>query len=381
MIEKARPARSLALGAILGSLVFFSTGCQKISKMLVKPPAEGVTHRSYSVLFSGYEQTVTVHAAPEELLAFLSDPHNWLNISGTEAARPMTKAQTLEEQMQPGNTFPLNVKKMGIEISGRMILVKATPKELWFIWDNPQMMQVQRWRFEPAKEETRLTINLMTEAPKSVLTKVVEETGITGVVCREIDYMLASIQAHFNPSLNPEELVAKGLRGEFYETLWQVHEVGIWIAPTPEDMIRKLLGSDTLIAVSTAIQVEGIGECLYEPENRRRWDNPEDGEPVYCPASVKLAGFEWKVDSFISLNPQAAQHLLTAYGVVANIVFRLELAGQPDKGGTRVRLIFAVEPPGATTSKLMEVFISISSLPQWMEKALIELKEKAERVE
>jgi len=366
--------RIVRVGIIL--LLAFSSGlgCQAIKKLSTKPP-EGLVHQNYAVRFSGYKQTVMVKATPEELVAFLGDFRNWFNIPGAEIP---TLEQGSQGQLSVGASFPLKVKKMGIEISGRMIIAKSSDEELWVIFDNPRMMQVQRWRFEPAKAGTLLTINMATESPETALTQVLETGGVVDQICKEIDYMIARIQAHFDPSLNPDELVAGGLRGELYESFWQAEEISAWINAPSEKAIQVGLELDNVREILSAGEVEGLGECLFEPENRRKWEKGEEGEPIFCPIILKLAGLEIPTNSFTIIKPNDLQNFFTMYGVIMDTVFaRLKLVGQPEKGGTRVQLILAMEPIGPAP-ELTDALVRFSALPQWMEKIILGIKAKVE---
>jgi hypothetical protein len=119
---------------------------------------------------------------------------------------------------------------------------------------------------------------------------------------------------------------------------------------------------------------------LYDPENRRRWEGNEAGEPIFCLGTHKLAGFEFREDIFSMINPDDPREFFTAYIVAAGVLSRLKFVGQPEMGGTRLRIILSVEPPGPYTSNLMDTLVAVSGLPQWMAKALLDIKERTEGV-
>jgi hypothetical protein len=368
--------KTIILCFLLGIMASCS-GCQKLRKIFVKPPPEGVVQESYTVRLSGYEQTVTVKASPEAVSKYISDLEN-LVLPGYET-REMREFLAEGEVLGVGRSFPASINQMGLSVSGHMIVIKRDGESMWWVFDNPQFFTVQRWSFKPVRGGTSLTFKVVYEIPEN-LQQLVELTGIIDELMKDIDMLLARIQAHFDPSLDPEKLVAVGLRGESYETLWQVHESSIWVNASPRNVVRTMIEPDNMIGMLSILQVEGLGECLHEPEHRRKWEGEEDGEPVFCPSTLKLAGFKWKVDTFTVINPDDPQDKLTAYGLVVGLVFRIKVMVQPEKGGTRARIIFAFEPPGPSTSNLIDTIIAISGVPEWIAKALQDIKARVEGV-
>jgi ribosome-associated toxin RatA of RatAB toxin-antitoxin module len=359
------------------------SGCQKIKKIFVKPPPEGLVQESYSIRLVGYEQTVTVKASSEEIFEFVSDPANLgLRYLGIGEGKGPILAE--KKPLELGGSLPVTMGMMGVGIKGRMIVVRTEKDRHWMVVENPFALVIQRWSFEPLKGETRLTVKMDFEIPEkgvaAQLGMLVDFADVAKKALAELDLAMARVQAHFDPALDAEELVAMGLRGETYETLFQVHEASVWINSSPENIIRKGLNPDNFRDILSTGKVEGLAECLYEPENRRKWEKGGSEEPIFCPMKINVAGYEWKADSFNIINPNASQEFCTTYGVLIGVVSRLQFVGEPEGGGTRLRITLVIEPPGSATPNLMDALVSLSGLPRWMERLLLDIKARVEGV-
>jgi hypothetical protein len=366
------PINRMALAVMLG-LARGICGCQKLKRIFVKPAREGIAQQSYTIRMHGYEQMVTVKAPPWAVADFLTDLNNIVlpGYQSKEVAAIIAEGKKLE----PGSSFPASFSRMGIKFAGRMIVIKMDPESMWWVFDSPQFYSIQRWEFQPVREGTRLTLKVDYEIPASLETPV-QSTGLLEVVLKDLDLMMANIQASFDPSLEAEKLVAVGLRGHDYQTIFQAYESSVWINSSPEQTVRIALEHDNLIGVYTAMQIEG-GECIFEPENKKKWDTNR-GEPVFCPCIFEVGGFKWKMDNFTTIKPNDPGNVFTVYGVGLGVVVQIKLAVQPELGGARVRMNLIVEPPGSASANMMDALIITSGLPDWMGKTLQQIKARVE---
>jgi hypothetical protein len=365
----------LAVGIMAGA-----AGCQKIKRIFVKPPPEGVVQESYPIKVYAYDSSVVIKAPPQKVIEYFVK-----DISVLEKASSMLQMEFKDLSpgivTEVGKSIALDIKVLGINFPCRIINLKYKPdKELWLLALTDGNWILTRFELKPVPEGSIVNLNLIGQ-PSKTLAEIIDSLQFGEAAIGRIDHIMAFVQSEFDPELDVKKLTGKGLRGEAYETFLQAYEASVWINAPPEDVIPIVLEPDNIRDILKAMQIGEEGEeCFLDPENRGKWETDEGGEPIFCRSTLNLGGFEWKMDTVTTMKPNDVQNFYTTYGVVARTVFRLKIVGQPEKGGARVRIILSFEPPGATTPKLMDSFIAISGLPQWMEKVLLKIKHKVEGV-
>jgi hypothetical protein len=362
-------------------IIAFSTGCQAIKKVFVKPPPEGLTQESYPVKVYAYESSVVVKETPQELIKHFSD------FSALEQSMGIIQIEVADsslgmDMIEVGQSFDVNLKLLGFNFPCQVICFKYKPdKELWLMVLTDGTWALLRFEFKPIPEGSMVNLNVLGQ-PSKTLAALLETFPLLEATAGRLDLIMAFIQSEFDPELVAKQLTEKGLRGELYETFLQAYEASVFVNSSPENFVRFVLDPDNFRDIINNAQTEGLVECLYEPENRRKWENQGALEPIFCPATITLAEFKWKFDSFTTININNYQDFLTIYGIaaVADILFKEQLAAQPEKGGTQVRLIVVIEPPGPATANLMSTMVTISGLPRLLEKLLLGIKAGVEEL-
>ena len=82
------------------------SGCQKIKRVFIKPPPEGIIQESYSVKVYAYDSSVVIKASPEEVIDSMVKDFSWLtrasdSISGLQMeveTRPAPPVRTAGDE-------------------------------------------------------------------------------------------------------------------------------------------------------------------------------------------------------------------------------------------------------------------------------------------
>jgi hypothetical protein len=353
--------------------VLLCSGCQKIRSLFIKKPVDQIVSESYGVRIMGYEQTVTVRATPKELSDLLNDPQKMSTImfSGVGDEDALTSSEPLEPT-RTGTCFPADIKIMGVEIPGQLIVTRVEEdRMLWILWDNPYMFQIQRWDTRPIREGTRLTMRLDTEIPRrGMLAGLVDVLGLMGLVdepLKAIDLMLAKIQAYFDPSLAPEELVAVGIRGEIYDALFQVHEARTWIDAQPEEVLNWATKAENGKKI--------LGELTIDEYHFTLLEKAAIGETVYAPSLFEAGLLKAKIDLFTVKKQDSLRMYYSGLGQMGFIEFQAE----PENGGSLVTARITMEIPGPLSPQSMEQLMFATGVPKMLLERLIIIKTEVEK--
>jgi hypothetical protein len=372
--ETAMKKKTIALFFAL-MITASGTGCQAIKRIFIKPPPEGVIQESYTIRLMGYKQTVTIKGSPEELSEFLNDPEksSTAMLSGI-AIKGAEEPSEAVEPTHAGTSFSLKVNLMGFEIPGQLIVLKVIEhKLLWIVWDNPYVFQIQRWESTPVKEGTRLTFKFDTEIPREgILGNLVDALGFMGladVALKEVDLMLAMIQAHFDPSLNPRELVAVGLRGEPYETFLQADEASIWVNAGPEEVAEYIVTN----LESYLPEMKREEEC-----NLEEFINMQKGQIIHCPAAFKFLSLDLDLDTFFTWIEKGKNHVFRVYAPGRDNLVFVDFSVTPEAGGSRVKAVVVNEIPGPTSQRLVDIMMALAAVPKRISEFLVDIKQGVE---
>jgi len=371
-MEEPIQCRRLLTGAISLVLLLSCLNCQAIKRRRIKPP-EGVETKSYAVRLRGYEQTVTIKAPPAKVLAYIANPAN-VSISGlkiTEATTPPGEG----EPIAVGGYSPFVIRRLGLTIKGRIIVVKSEEDHFWLALDTPIGFHVERWEFKPARGETRLTFKMEYELPEkgalAKLGKLSEMAGLPEEGEKAMDLVLAGVQAHFDPNLDPEQLVASGLRGEGYETMVQVNEAQVWVNAPPARVKAWLTVAENIDRLFSNL-------IIFDQPVYQEFERASPGEVVYSPGVLKAGRIHSKIDLCLVKQEEDSELFARMFGVTLGYVGALEFYMTPQGGGSLVRTRFISEIPQAIPSETMELFSFVVGIPQLLPGRLMIIKQGVE---
>ncbi len=376
MIQYAQLTMRKAVVLLAGLVIAANAGgCQKIKGIFVRPPPEGITQETYTILLAGYEHSVFVKGTQDDIFRFVSNPANhglrYLKIG--EGESPI-----LEEDKPLGLGESLNVKigMMGVEVKGKIISVNSGKDRHWLVIDNPYTFMTQRWDFEPVKGGTRLTLRMDYQIPEKgvagQLGRFVDFTEISRVALSDIDFIIAKIQAHFDPSLDVEELLSFGLRGESYEAMLQAYDSRIWVDSPPEEVESWVLDPDNFSMI--------LKEFSVERDTTTRFQQMPAGEVLYIPASLHLGAIRNSTDLFAVKDKKGRETIYRLYFTLLNNLGMMEFRLGPERGGTLINYFMAHEIPSSITSEAMEVILFTTGVPKLLKKRGLMIKNGVEGV-
>jgi hypothetical protein len=362
---KSLAARGLGL---LAAALVLSVGCGKLHSPLTKPSAEGASNKSLTARVIGYEETVTLKTTPADFMALMANPASFAP-GGMELGLNEASSGGVATL---GLTSPFNIKRLGLEIKGQLIFIKADPDKIWLVWDNPYALQIQRWEFVPVKEGIRLTLKVDTEVssdPKWVpLEGTIEK--LNEEVFKELDLMLARMQARFDPSLDPQQLVAKGLRGESYEALLQIYRSETWAQASEDEVQQWLADPANADWYTTVFQMDN--------PNLSATMNNSAGTVTYTPLEMQVGMLKIPSDCFLVRTEAGKGPLMRAYFVAFGNVSLLDMRQKAERGGVTITGEYRTELPSTMSPMGMDLLVASQGLPQLLEGRILALKNGVE---
>jgi hypothetical protein len=331
------------------------SGCEAAKNR--KAASEEVSINSYTTLLSGYRQTVTVKASVEELLIYISQPGS-VAVQDVEFGESFPAAG--EEAFGPGMSF-LFTFRMGVVVPGRMIAIKLDLDGMWWAQDHTRF-SLQQWDFAPAEDGIRVTFKTLDDVPDAWWVPLIEMMLEREYWYENSDLLLAGIQAHFDPSLDAQELVSYGIRGEAYQTLLQVHETSIWVRTPPEE-VGRYLASPVHLAPLVGESKDG---CLSR-------DLPDD-RVLYCIAEAESAGHSLTIENFGIAHVEDKKLVRRIYQVALGLVGYVEVTLKPEMSGTRIIIELNWEMPDSMSPDGMEQALFLATLPRRLQDTASGLK-------
>ncbi len=364
--------------ALAGCAMVCMFSCQKIKRLVSEPPPQGVIQESYTMRFTGYKRTATVKASMEELTEYISDPRN-LGIKMLQSEkqdRPI--GSLLSSPVPAGTSLPLKLKVMGLNIKAHNILVKSDMDNRWMVIDNPYVFVIVRLALRPGNKRTRITIIAEYEIPErgvlAQLGKVVDFEKVATESLKEMDQALTRVQAHFDPDMDPDEVLALGLQGESYQTLFQVYESRVWVDASPREVEEWLARPE-----NTPLLLQGLRAKSADQDYLTIFHQTPVGEVIYFPAvmegplKVELDTFNVKESADKITNERL---YWTGPGIVGMMLREL----QPEAGGTGIRWKFISEMPGPMSPAAMDLMFTLAQVPKRMQEMMMQIKTGVEKL-
>jgi len=322
---------------------------------------ELVRQKSSAVRFTGYKITVEVKAAPEQVQDYLMDFKN-LDV---DCGRYKFKIFSQNKMRELGDMVEGKVEIAGIPIPGRIILAYNNPgREMWFIFDGKYGGKgILRYNFEKIENGTKVLMKYEVGDLDYFLGMVSEASGLNNAIAKIVEKVIARGQAYFDPSLKPEELLEKGIRGEFYDTFYQAYHSSIWINAPRKKAAQYLAAPENWPAYNQKYNFD-LGQCMIAPSAKP------------CPVQLKLLGIDSEVNSFQSV--YQFENEASAYWVSRQMISYVQILLKPERGGTKLAVNYLVEPPLATSAEGANLLINILKMPEYVKNILIDVKKSLE---
>ncbi len=367
----------LIAAAVLAATLALLPGCQKIRERVFLVP-EGVAQRSYVIRANGYEQTVDVKATTEELTEFLSDPSSsYIYESGEEGSSSSDQGWDYEEQpFVTGAVYPQPVKSGPVVIPGRVIVLKLDQSNIWVAWDSTQAVALFRWNSLGLGQGCRIGFDTFSIIrPESILGKLEDLPGVEEAGTETLkwnDLMLARIQAHFDPSLDPHELVSIGLRGNDYKALLQVREAKEWVNAFPRKLEKWLMDPENAHLWAPEFEVQEEEYFIKLPKLSKEG-------LTHAPATFKTGDLVQEAHVFTLKKKKRMGKWIRTYVVSGAVMGLIELEVAPRADGSILTYKMIWEIPRVASAEDMELMLFLSELPQRLEQRMLAIKQGVEK--
>jgi hypothetical protein len=329
---------------------------------------EGLIMNSSTFRMLSYEQTVTVKAAIPELWAWITETRN---IASRSVRVEPRKGVAPGEPLRLGDSFPITAKFMGMEIPGRLIVVKLDEDRVWMVWENPVGLGLLRWEIKEAKDGVRYTTQSAFEIGENV-EQLADIPVVSDRLLKERDFMMATTQAHFDPSLDPEKLTAVGLRGERYESLIQVYECRGYVQAPPKELQAWIADPKNFSRILAEIKSEDMEKKVDHYLNTAGPD-----EVLYLPGVLEIGVIRSKVDGFLTMTEKGGLRSYRFYMITFGIISIIEVQLSPEAEGTRLQVKYISEVPSALSGESMDLLLLMSKVPQMMEERFLMIQKEA----
>jgi hypothetical protein len=336
-------------------------GCQK--KTSVKTPGP-VEQESYTVRFIGYKITAKVNATPAELEKYLLDVKTLERTTKTYKLKMVGPKTTLSK---PGDMVEMKMDIAGISIPGKALLVRYNPgSEIWLVlFGKFGGTGIIRFSFKEVKDGTKLSMKFEFGEMENLLQVVNLEDSLKQTVMNLVEASIAKGMANFDKSVTAEQLLEKGIRGETYETFYNGHRASIWVNAYPATVDRAIRDQNLWDELNKT-QSLNMGNCVIT------------AKPEPCPIRMKIFGLDYNFNSFMVSSKPGEQ--IASYWASEQLISHNQLLMKPERGGTRFSFVYVMEVPQAMSTEGTNLIMSMTSLPEYIEKVLIEIKNNVEGI-
>ena len=133
---------------------------------------------------------IRVNAPVDRVFEFLADPHHlpetWPNVVKVDNVK---KAKTND-----GFNFGWDYKMAGTQFEGKCETIEYVPYERLAIKSNKGLDSTVLWRFQPAGQQTQITLRFEYQIPSTLL-KTIKEPILVQANEHEVDAMLQNVKS------------------------------------------------------------------------------------------------------------------------------------------------------------------------------------------
>jgi hypothetical protein len=354
--------KRFALAAMI-LLLALGLGCAKKQMKLEEPSiigAESLTKR-----YKGYRTTVEVKAGVKELETVLLNPR----IMQMSTSLMKIEFVSGEKFAKLGDRVEYKISSFGLGFNVRAILIHYEPgREIWYSGQGGTGIFLFRFHIEDQGQTTRLTLSCeLLEEGSSDFQRLTQLVDIYKLIAQGFDGAIANIQVQFDPSLKKDELLARGIRGEFYESFYVGHQVSMHVDATGEEIFRVFQDPSFWAEFEQKAGVK-VGPCFYAIK-------PGDN-PGVCPLRVKLFGDDLVLDTVLSAHSFEKYTFNYFYWGDSRFQFVFDFSEQ---GGTDIILFYLTPSSNLTNPAMLNVAMNFEKIPDAIKTSLLPLiKSRAE---
>jgi len=322
----------------------------------IKPAPKGLVQiEPYTTQIKGYRTTVKVKTDPKTLEQYLMDP------SIMEMTAGLTKIEKVSGQkfQNLGDTAQYEIKVLRFSFRIKAILIyHQTGEEIWYASQGGKAIIIFRFQMKEEPDGTRLTMSCeMLEEGDATFKELAKLINIYDLIAKGFETALAEIQAHFDPALNASELLAKGIRGEFYEAIFTGHIANIFLDRPAEQVMESLKDPEfwSYFEKQTGAR---ISECFYQ------------FEPGPCPIQIGSLDYD------LIQGPYNLGKYLFNYYYSGDSRFQLSL--RPEGEGTVLTFFYLSPPPDYTSAEILNLALNYNKTREMVARILVLVKDWVE---
>jgi len=348
---------------IMTFLLALGFGCAK-KKVQVEEPSiigeESLTRR-----FKGYRTTVEIKAGAGELEKILLNPRVM------EMSTSLMKIEFVsgERFQKLGDTVDYRISAFGFGFDVRAILIHYEPgQEIWYAGSGGTAIFLFRFHMEGQGDATRLTVSCeLLEQGSSDFQRLTSLVDLYKLIAQGFEGVIANIQVQFDPSLKKAGLLAKGIRGEFYESFYVGHQVSKHVEATGEEIFQVFKDPAFWLEFEQKTGVKS-DPCFYELSPGKN--------PGVCPVRINLFGDTLVLDTVLSAHSFERYTFNYFYWGDSRFQFVFDFSEQ---GGTDIILFYLTPSSNLTNPNMLNVAMNFDKIPEAIKTVFLPLiKSRAE---
>lgn len=341
--------------AIIAGTILFLLGFAGCMKRVKEFPKGTVQIEPYTTQVKGYRTTVKVKTDAQTLDQYLRNPEI------LEMTAGLTKIEKVsgEKFQDLGDTAQYEIKVLRFSFRVKAILIYHKPgQEIWYASQGGKAITIFRFKMKEESEGTRLTMSCESlEEGDTSFKELAKLIDFFDLISKGFETALAEIQAHFDPSLNASELLAKGIRGEFYEAIFTGHRAQIFINAAPDQALESLKRPEFWEFFEEKTEIR-ISPCFYQLQ------------PGPCPVQVGALRYD------LIQGPHYQGKMIFNYYYSGDSRFQASL--RPEGEGTALTFFYLSPPPDYTSSDILSLALNYKKNQELVEKMLVLVKDWVE---
>jgi hypothetical protein len=251
------------------------------------------------------------------------------------------------------------------------ILVNYKPgSEIWYFFTGENgVLADLKLQFEPFQGGTKVHLKYENEDLSPGLQEVQESLNTKEMMAQAMEWGIAKGQQHFDPSISPDDLLKEGIRGEFYDPIYDAFKASIWINAPPKKVYEY---------------IQAAGMKKYEKEYGS-WMGKlfftRDKGPI--PARIDTDGINLGLTGFPALSTYGRGkrgYHSTGYLMPASHSFitKNQVTVKAKKGGTELTVNYLVSSSRVISTELYDLAVLETQLPAPVDRFLQSVKQDME---
>jgi hypothetical protein len=354
------------LGVFSLGILLTIFGCQK-ARQFFQPPSGDVTSESIPARAYTYALPLVVYTSPDHLLNYFGRDMTWLEKGSSALEVEVSELDAHTDMTVVGNAVSFHFRIRGISIPCRMICLKYKPdRELWWMMIMPGTGWILlRFDVRPDEAGSRLDLGVLGQIDEK-MRPLLDNPVFMNALAARADQIMTLIQAGFDPALDVDEVLSRGLRGELSETMLMGQRAEVWVQARPEEVKDWVIEKENLRRVMEGFKID---ESYYQAVQ-----DSAEGSVIYAPAVFEAGLLKIDVGTFSLRMENVIRTYVATFAGVAYI----ETEVSPHQGGTLLRMKFVGEVPAGGSTEVMNMMIFAGGIPRILQDKLLMIKREVE---